>query len=113
MTSADINNGLVVPFVAQTLGGKGAAGAALALVFMAVTSTTSSQLIAVSSISAFDVYKTWISPKASDAAVVRVSHFAVVGFGIFMAAFSTAIFYGGASLGWTIYMLGVIVCPAM
>ncbi|KAL8287607.1 hypothetical protein RQP46_003465 [Phenoliferia psychrophenolica] len=113
MTASDINNGLVVPFVAQTLGGKGAAGAALALVFMAVTSTTSSQLIAVSSISAFDIYKTWVNPRASDSAVVRVSHFAVVGFGIFMATFSTAIFYGGASLGWTIYMLGTIVCPAM
>lgn len=34
MSSADVNNGLIVPLVAQTLGGTAAAGAALALVFM-------------------------------------------------------------------------------
>lgn len=131
MTESDINNGLIVPFVAETLGGKGASAAVLILVFMvcppvssasiriltlpiqAVTSTTSSQLIAVSSISAFDLYKTYINPRATDKQVVTASHIAVVGFGLFMAAFSTALFYGGVSLGWTIYMIGVIVCPAM
>lgn len=52
--------------------------------------------------SAFDVYKTWLRPKATDAEVIRVSHYAVMGFGIFMSAFSTALYYGGVSLGWTI-----------
>ena len=73
---------------------------------MAVTSTLSAQIIAVSSIISFDMYRTYINKKASDHDVIRWSHYGVVFFGVFAAAFSTLLHYEGVDLGWTLYMLG-------
>jgi urea-proton symporter len=47
---SDVTAGLVLPSAAVALLGKGGAGASLILVFMAVTSAMSSELIAVSSV---------------------------------------------------------------
>jgi urea-proton symporter len=43
--------------------GKGGAGASLLLIFMAVTSAMSAELIAVSSIFTYDIYQGYINPK--------------------------------------------------
>ncbi|KAL8822704.1 MAG: hypothetical protein Q9191_006560 [Dirinaria sp. TL-2023a] len=80
---------------------------------MAVTSTLSAQVIAVSSIISFDIYRTYINKRATDGDVIRWSHYGVVLFGVFSAAFSTALHYGGVDLGWTLYMLGVLTCPGI
>ena len=55
MTSAEISGGLVLPYFAITIAGKGGATAILLITFMAVTSTLSAQVIAVSSIISFDM----------------------------------------------------------
>jgi Na+/proline symporter len=55
MTSAEISGGLVLPYFAITIAGKGGAAAILLITFMAVTSTLSAQVIAVSSIISFDM----------------------------------------------------------
>lgn len=56
MTEADVSAGLVLPYAAVALLGKGGAVATLLIVFMAVTSATSSELIAVSSIFTYDLF---------------------------------------------------------
>lgn len=57
MNPADVDAGLVLPNAAVALLGKGGAAATLLLVFMAVTSAMSAELIAVSSIATYDLYK--------------------------------------------------------
>ncbi|KAI9737742.1 MAG: hypothetical protein M1834_009110 [Cirrosporium novae-zelandiae] len=113
MTTTEVGNGLVLPYAAMTVSGKGGAVAVLLITFMAVTSTLSAQVIAVSSIISFDMYRTYWNKHASDADVIRWSHFGVVFFGIFAAAFSTMLHYVGVDLSWTLYMLGVITCPGI
>lgn len=65
MPHADVSAGLVLPNAAVALLGKGGAGATLLLIFMAVTSATSAELIAVSSIWTYDIYQKYINPKVS------------------------------------------------
>lgn len=108
MTTTEVGNGLVLPYAAIAIAGKGGAAAVLLITFMAVTSTLSAQVIAVSSIISFDIYRRYINRRARDVDVIRWSHFGVVFFGIFSAAFSTALHYGGVDLGWTLYMLGTL-----
>lgn len=55
MSSDDVSAGLVLPYAAVALLGKGGAIATLLIVFMAVTSALSSELIAVSSICTYDM----------------------------------------------------------
>ncbi|CAM1504276.1 Fc.00g018670.m01.CDS01 [Cosmosporella sp. VM-42] len=113
MTTAEIHAGYVLPYAVMSVAGKGGAAGLLIIVFMTVTSTTSAELIAVASIISFDIYRTYINPKAHDKQVIRVSHWAVVGFGLFASAFATALHYGGIDLNWMGYFLATIICPGM
>ena len=113
MSTAEVTGGLVLPYAAITIAGKGGAAGILLITFMAVTSTLSAQVIAVSSILSFDVYRTYFNKHASDQDVIRWSHYGVVGFGVFSAAFSTLLHYVGVDLGWTLYMLGMCYLPEM
>lgn len=91
----DVTAGLVLPYAAVALLGKGGAAATLLLIFMAVTSASSAELIAVSSIWTYDLYQTYINPKASGKFLIRMSHASCVVYAIVMAAFSTGLFYAG------------------
>ncbi|RDI84056.1 hypothetical protein Vi05172_g5833 [Venturia inaequalis] len=113
MSSLEVSNGLVLPYFAITIAGKGGAAGITLITFMAVTSTLSAQVIAVSSIISFDIYRTYFNRAATDKDVIRWSHFGVVFFAIFAAAFSTMLHYVGVDLGWTLYMLGVLTCPGI
>ncbi|KAJ5505294.1 Sodium/solute symporter [Penicillium expansum] len=113
MTSTEVGNGLVLPYAAITIAGKGGAAAVLIITFMACTSTLSAQVIAVSSILSFDVYREYFNKKATDYDLIRASHFGVIFFAVFSAAFSTMLHYVGINLGWTLYMLGVVTCPGI
>jgi Na+/proline symporter len=57
LTPADVSAGLPAPSAASALMGKSGAAALLVVLFLAVTSATSAELIAVSSILTYDVYK--------------------------------------------------------
>ncbi|KAL4916121.1 Sodium:solute symporter family-domain-containing protein [Aspergillus aurantiobrunneus] len=113
MTSSEVSSGLVLPYAAMTIAGKGGAAAVLLMIFMAVTSTLSAQVIAVSSILSFDVYREYFKQSASDRDVIRSSHLGVIFFAAFAAGFSTMLHYVGVDLGWTLYMLGVVTCPGI
>ncbi|KAE8401837.1 Sodium:solute symporter family-domain-containing protein [Aspergillus pseudonomiae] len=113
MTPSEVSGGLVLPYAAMTIAGKGGAAAILLITFMAVTSTLSAQVIAVSSILSFDVYREYFNRSASDRDIIRASHFGVIFFAAFSAGFSTMLNYVGIDLGWTLYMLGVVTCPGI
>lgn len=57
LSAADVSAGLPAPSAAAALLGKSGAAAMLVLLFLAVTSATSAELIAVSSVLTYDVYK--------------------------------------------------------
>lgn len=65
------------------------------LVFMAVTSAMSAELIAVSTICTYDIYKAYINPKATSKQLIRTSHISCVVYSICLAAFSTGLYYAG------------------
>lgn len=90
LTLVEVNAGLVMPYSIKALIGDKGIIAFFVLLFMALTSTVSSSMIAVSSILSFDLYKTYINPKASDRRLVKVSHLAVVAHAIFITGASLA-----------------------
>ncbi|KAJ0287772.1 hypothetical protein COL940_002269 [Colletotrichum noveboracense] len=112
-TLAQVNAGLVMPYTVKALIGDQGIDAFLVLVFMALTSTVSSSMIAVSSILSFDVYKTYINPKASDKKLVQVSHLTVVFHAVFITAISLALNYGGADMTWIGYFRPILSCPGI
>ena len=63
LPAAQVSAGLVLPNAAVAMLGKGGAGASLLLIFMAVTSAMSAELIAVSSIFTYDIYQGYINTK--------------------------------------------------
>lgn len=78
LTAAQSRAGLSSPATAIALLGKGGAGLMLLLLFIAVTSSTGAELMAVSSLLKFDVYKTYIKPTATSTDLVRISHSGIV-----------------------------------
>ena len=92
MPDADVTAGLVLPNAAVALLGQGGAAATLLLVFMAVTSASSSEFIAVSSIFTYDIYQTYINPKASGRRLINMAHVCVVIYAVLLACFSTALY---------------------
>lgn len=80
---------------------------------MAIMSTYSSELISVSSISSYDIYKTYINPKASGKQVMRVNYLSMTGFALFMGGFSTMLYYVGVGMGYLYLLMGVIISSAV
>ncbi|KAI3399142.1 hypothetical protein diail_7721 [Diaporthe ilicicola] len=112
-TAAEVSAGFVMPYTIKALIGDQGVIAFLVLVFMALTSTVSSSMIAVSSILSFDVYKTYLNPRATDKKLVKVSHLTVVMHGVFMSGVAIALNYGGANMTWLGYLRPVVSCPGI
>ncbi|KAG2178012.1 hypothetical protein INT43_003265 [Umbelopsis isabellina] len=113
ISASDVSAGLVLPDVASRLLGPAGAFASLILVFMAVTSASSAELIAVSSLLTYDVFRTYIRPGASGKAVIRFSHSIVIGFGFFMSILAVILRATGVDLGYLYTLMGVLLCPAV
>lgn len=73
MSTTEISAGLTLPYAAQTIAGRGGAGAVLVLMFMSCTSAISSQLIGVSTVLSYDVYKTCELNSFSDPPIQMLS----------------------------------------
>lgn len=112
-TADAVASGFVMPYTIKALLGSGGTIGMLLLLFMAVTSTVSSSMIAVSSIISFDVYRTYINPKATDRQVVNVSHLGVIFHGVFITGFALMLNYGGANISWVNYFSPILTCPGI
>ena len=100
LTPADVSAGLPAAAAAAALLGKAGASAILVLLFLAVTSACSAELIAVSSILTYDIYKTYINPKATEEQVLRVGHAGVLFYALVCALAGIIFFYIKVSMGW-------------
>jgi len=80
---------------------------------MAVTSCASAELIAVSSILTFDIYKTYIRPNAAPSSLITVSHYMICVFGLTMAIFACIWNAIGIDLGWLFLVMGLVIGGAV
>ena len=109
----------VGPRVGKSIGGSSIlslgwhSGAVLLTVYLAVTSTSSAQMISVSSILSFDIYKKYINPQANNKQMIRVAHFGVVFFGLFAAGFTLMLHYVNVNMTWMGYFMSIVICPGV
>ena len=113
LTPEQVSAGLVLPNAAVALLGKGGAVCSLLLVFMAVTSAMSAELIAVSTIFTYDIFRTYVDPKASGKKLIFMSHMSVIAFAYVMAGFAIGLYYAGISMGYLYELMGIIIGGAV
>lgn len=113
ISAHDVTAGLVLPYAAVELLGKGGAAATMLLIFMAVTSAFSAQLIAVSSILTYDIYQAYIQPDAKGKRLVWISHMSCAVYSLIMAGFATGLYYAGIGMGYLYLLMGVIISAAV
>lgn len=101
LSVSDVNNGLAAPAAAAVLLGQSGAIAMLLLLFLAVTSAASAELIAVSSIFTFDCYLPYIMHgTATQQQLSRVSHGTIVVYAFVMSGLASILEAVGISLNW-------------
>ncbi|XP_058777564.1 urea-proton symporter DUR3 [Vicia villosa] len=113
LNESEAGRGLVPPATAVALMGKGGSVLLLTMLFMAVTSAGSSELIAVSSLCTYDIYRTYINPNATGKQILKVSRGVVLGFGCFMGLLAVILNKAGVSLGWMYLAMGVLIGSAV
>ncbi|CAK9142803.1 unnamed protein product, partial [Ilex paraguariensis] len=113
ITASEASHGLVPAATAIALMGKGGSVLLLTMIFMAVTSAGSSELIAVSSLCTYDIYRTYINPDATGKQILKVSRAVVLAFGCFMGILAVILNKAGVSLGWMYLAMGVFIGSAV
>jgi Na+/proline symporter len=111
LSSAQVDAGMPVIYGMYMVLGKNGAAAGLLMLFMSVTSAASAELIAFASITTYDIYRTYIKPTATGKELIKISHFSVIGFGIFMGILSVIFNYIGVTVGWLLKFIGIILSP--
>lgn len=104
---ADANAGLVPPAVAQFLLGDFGAVLMTIMLFMAVTGTGSAEMVAVASLVAYDLYRTYINKNATGRQILHVSRAMIVIFGLLMGGLAIGLFAIGLSLGFVYLFMGM------
>ncbi|SJX62845.1 probable DUR3-Urea permease [Sporisorium reilianum f. sp. reilianum] len=103
----DVSAGLVLPYAAQALLGKGGSAAVLLLMFMSCTSAISAQMVGVSTVVSYDIFKTYFKPTISPTGLLHFNQYVVVGFGLFSAAFASLLHGVGLDLGFLYNFVGI------
>jgi MFS family permease len=85
----------------------------LTMLFMAVTSAGSAELIAVSSLVTYDLYRTYKNPNATGKQLVKVSRITIVAFGLGMGALAVVLLGMGLSLGFVYLAMGILIGSAV
>ncbi|KAL6927037.1 hypothetical protein ACO0SA_004125 [Hanseniaspora valbyensis] len=109
MTSDQISAGYVVPFMAQTLLGKNGCYAVMIMLISCFSSALSGELVAVSSVCAYDIYKVYVNPKATGKQLINVTHLSCVIFCFALICFGIGLHYGNVGMGWIYEFMGVVI----
>lgn len=78
-----------------------------------MTSAGSAELIAVSTLITYDIYRDYFNPKANGKQILFVSRICVLCFGIFMGVLAIILNEAGVSLGWMYLAMGCIIGSAV
>ncbi|KAI5121046.1 hypothetical protein M0805_008622 [Coniferiporia weirii] len=109
LSTAQQGAGLVAPAAAVSLLGRSGAIAMLIVTYMAVTSACSAQLISVSSIFTYDVYRTYWFPKATAQEMLRIAHIGVAVWGLWISLWCVILNAGNVDMNFIYYFCGVII----
>ena len=109
----EIGLGLVAPTAAANLMGDFGAILFLTIIFTAVTAAGSSQLVSVSSLVTYDVFRTYLKPSSTGRELIRISRFTILAFGIGMGILASLLFHSGFSLHYVYLMMGVLIGSAV
>ncbi|SCV72120.1 BQ2448_4814 [Microbotryum intermedium] len=113
LTPGEVSAGLPAAAAAVQLLGKTGAILMLILLFLAVTSAASAELVAVSSLFTYDFYIPYINPRASDSQILKVDHIAIVAYGVIMGLLGIIFFEAGISMGWLYEFMGCLIGSAV
>ncbi|MGB0855434.1 MAG: sodium:solute symporter family transporter [Nitrosopumilus sp.] len=113
LTENEIGLGLVAPTAASNLMGDFGAILFLTIIFTAVTAAGSSQLVSVSSLVTYDVFRTYLKPSSTGRELIRISRFTILAFGIGMGILASLLFHSGFSLQYVYLMMGVLIGSAV
>jgi urea-proton symporter len=113
LTAEQIGMGLVAPTAASQVLGDVGAILLLTMLFTAVTAAGSAELISVSSLVTYDIYRTYVKPSATGRGLMRISRLAIVGFGMGMGCLALALLQVGASLQYVYLAMGVLIGSAV
>ena len=113
LPESDIGLGLVAPTAAANLMGDFGAILILSILFTAVTAAGSSQLVSVSSLVTYDVFRTYLKPSATGRELIRVSRLTILGFGIGMGFLTLLLYQSGVSLQYVYLMMGIMIGSAV
>lgn len=100
MNEYEVSSGMAMPYAALAVMGKDGAIAILFMVFMAVTSASSSEIMATTALTTYDFYQAYIHPAASGKELIRFGHFAVAGFAIFTSAVAVGFNHAGFNVSF-------------
>lgn len=106
ITYSESGAGLVPAAVAQELMGMGGAFLLMFQLWMAVTAAGSAEQIAVSTLVAYDIYRTYINKKATGKQIILVSRVMIMVYGILSGVLAIVLKEIGLNLGW-VYLVGV------
>ena len=110
-----VSEALAAPAAAVQVAGSAGGFAILFLVFLAVTSATSAEMVAVSSIMSFDIYRTYIL-KEETLNVEQVEYanrVSIVIYVLFMGTLSCILRVTGIYLGYLYLLMGVLISPCV
>jgi len=113
LTPEQVQLGLTVPAAASVMMGEIGAIMVLVMLFMAVTSAGSAELIAVSSLITYDVYRTYKNPNADGKTLLKVSRATIVAFGLGMGGIAVVLLGMGLSLGFVYLAMGILIGSAV
>ena len=113
LTEDQVGQGLVAPTAASVLMGDVGAILILTIIFTAVTAAGSSQLVSVSSLATYDVYRTYMRPSATGRQLIRVSRYAILLFGMGMGLLALALLHIGLSLQYVYLLMGILIGSAV
>ena len=113
LSQEQIGMGLVAPAAASHLLGDFGAILLLTMLFTAVTSAGSAELVAVSSLVTYDVYRTYVKPSSTGRELMRISRLAILGFGIGMGILASMLLLIGASLQYVYLAMGILIGSAV
>ena len=113
LTPEQVQLGLTVPAAASVMMGPIGAIMVLVMLFMAVTSAGSAELIAVSSLITYDVYRTYKNPNATGKQLLKVSRTVIVIFGLGMGVLAGILLGMGLSLGFVYLAMGILIGSAV
>ena len=83
------------------------------MLFTAVTSAGSAELVAVSSLVTYDIFRTYVKPSSSGRELMRVSNMTIVAFGLGMGLLASILLQIGASLQYMYLAMGILIGSAV